>query len=120
MGAHQQRIADAVNIGGGSYTSDPIGMRGVYRASFQNTWTGTPTGTITLQGSNHRLAVDRPSEATWTTLTVSLTHGTANPAGSASNNLIVVINPPRWVRLVYAGAGAGGLSVDIDLDDAVD
>jgi len=126
MGAGQREYLSAADMSGGTVTGIPVGTRGCVKASFQSTWTGTPTGVIKLQGSNHRLAVDNPSDVrvAWTDLTVAASgiHGAANPAGAASatGQIQIVTFLPRFIRLVYTGAGAGALTVQLDLDDVAD
>jgi hypothetical protein len=118
--AHQVELQSALAVSGTTtYNSIPILTRATNKLSFQNSWTGTATGTLKYQGSNHRKAKDAPADAdvVWTDLTTTLTHGTANPAGTPSNNITILVNPPFVVRAVFvSSSGSGTWTCQLDQD----
>lgn len=123
MGAHQVELDAAYDIAAGARTTKSVLSRGAVKASFQNNWTGTVAGTFVFQGSNHRLAIDAPNDARviWTTLTVSLIHGTNPPAGAPASMIAIMTNLPYAIRQVFTpSGGAGLLATQLDLDDSFD
>lgn len=73
-------------------------------ASAQVSWTGTPTGTLTVQGSNDNV--------NWITLTAT---GITSPAGGASSTFVtvgpggnIVNNMTNYIRFVYTNASGSG------------
>jgi hypothetical protein len=79
--------------------------------SFQNTWTGTPTGAFTYQGSNDADPDNAPI-AGWMTVVPDVVG--AAPAGGASGNVSVFKVPPmRWYRQIYTNTGGVGVLVSI-------
>lgn len=73
--------------------------------SLQVAWTGTPTGTFTLQVSN----VPNPDESTDTDWKTSTEVTVVNPAGSASSFLVsTTASPHMKKRLKYVNASGSG------------
>ena len=87
----------SANIIGPSTTIDIMDQ-----VCYQVHWTGTPTGTINIQGS-----VDN---STWDTLDpASFTPPIINPAGSAGGQLInLALTPFPYIRLIYTAASGSG------------
>lgn len=85
-------------------TSDPTNIENLDHIAYQAVWTGTPTGSVTIEGT-----VDGD---TWTTITLDTT---ISAAGSADDALIVLNNLPFVsIRLKYtASSGSGTLNVNI-------
>lgn len=85
--------------------------------SYDIAWTGTPTGTFSVQVSNtFRQSPDGTitNAGNWTTLPSSSFSGTFPvPSGSASNGFIDVMGTEAYaIRLVYtAVSGSGSLTV---------
>jgi hypothetical protein len=84
---------------------------GSMELSLQMEWTGTPTGAITIQGSN-RAEPDETTDDDWFTITP--TTAPASPAGSASATFGEVNDVNcKWKRVKYVNAsGSGTLSGD--------
>lgn len=84
---------------------------GSWELSFQLSWTGTPTGAITVWGSD-KDQPDESSDADWFAITAS--PAPANPAGGASSTHGEVNDVNcKWKRLKYVNAsGSGTLSGD--------
>lgn len=84
------------------------------RVSMTCVWTGTPTGTLTLQVSNdYSIHADGTTSntGTWTSLSPTLT-----PAGSGGNGLFDIQTGAYAIRLVYtASGGTGSLNVTINI-----
>jgi hypothetical protein len=78
------------------------------RLSIQAVWTGTLTGTISVEGSDS--STDGVN-GSWTPLTVTL-HGT-QPAGSAGNFMIDPLTfAAAWIRIRWTFvSGAGNITV---------
>lgn len=73
--------------------------------SLQVMWTGTPTGTFTLQVSNKPNPIES-TDADWVTSTEVTV---VNPAGSASQFLVSTVNSPHMKkRLKYVNASGSG------------
>ena len=73
------------------------------RVGFQIVYTGTPTGSFSVEVSN--------DETTWQELTLSTA---VSAAGSAGNDFIDAETSAKFVRLVYtASSGSGSLDVHI-------
>lgn len=93
----------------GNITSAPVLASGASASvSFQNIFTGTPTGTFTYQGSNDIDPINNAITG-WTTVTPDV--APTNPAGAGGNTTAAFKVPYyRWYRQVYtAGGGAGTL-----------
>lgn len=91
-------------------TSAPVLASGANTSlSFQNIWTGTPTGTFSYEGSND---VDPINNAVvgWSAVTPDV--AAVNPAGAAGGTVAVFKVPYyRWYREKYTNAsGAGTLT----------
>jgi len=65
---------------------------------------GAPTGTFTIQGTNHPEQLD-PQTVTPTTGTLP------TPAGGPASAIVGIANAPRWVRVSWAGTGTGTFAV---------
>lgn len=92
----------------GDLTTAAIDVRSFPYAAIQAVWTGTPTGTFSVDGSIDN--VQNPSQVTnWFPTGTSVN----NPAGSADSTLINLQGVGfSWLRLSYtAGSGSGSLSV---------
>jgi len=86
--------------GSGTLSGDTVDIKGVDRVSFQTNWTGTLTGSFTIQVSN--------DDINWST---SAAVSSANPGGSPGAGLIEVETAAAYCRLHYAaGSGAGDIS----------
>lgn len=93
-------------------TSNPTNIIGLESVGYSVAWTGTPTGTFSVQISNDYAQTSTGSvynAGTWTTLTLS---GTPAASGSASNGYLDVYGcSAAWMRLVYtASSGSGNLT----------
>jgi tripartite-type tricarboxylate transporter receptor subunit TctC len=87
--------------GTNTYLTTPIEITPYQSCSFQPVWTGTPTGVITLQGSNDGVNFDDIAASVPT-----------QPAGSASHTLITVFGlPVKWIQLKYVNASGSGTLV---------
>lgn len=73
------------------------------RVAYQLTWTGTPTGSFTVEGSNDELV--------WVNLPLS---AAVSAAGSADDAVIEIETALKFIRLVYTrSSGSGNLDVHI-------
>lgn len=95
-----------------SLTSAPINIDQLSLVGFDIAWTGTPTGTFSIQVSNSH-TVDSGGNSlaagNWTTLTLSTS---VAAAGSADNAFIDIDSiSASWIRLVYTRtSGSGNLT----------
>lgn len=91
-------------------TSDRVLASGVGAGgclSFQNAFTGTPTGAFTYEGSNDN---DPDSAPVCGWIAQTPTVAGANPAGAAGGSVSVFVNPPmRWYRQKYTNSGGAGV-----------
>jgi hypothetical protein len=86
--------------------SQPINMEDIDNVGLETDWTGTPTGTFSLEASNQ---YDPETNPNATFKAVTLASAPANPAGSASGWLLDLNQIPfRWVRLRYTNASGTG------------
>ncbi len=74
--------------------------------SLQLAWTGTPTGTFTVQGSDKEIP-NEASDTDWYSITP--TQAPSNPAGSAAatSGRVNEFNS-RWKRIKYVNASGSG------------
>lgn len=85
--------------------------------SYDVSWTGTPTGVITIEVSNsYRQAANGTitNAGSWSSIPASLFQGNfPTPSGSAGNGFIDVFGTEAYaIRLVYtAASGVGNLTV---------
>lgn len=92
-------------------------LKNLTGASYDITWTGTPTGTFQVQVSNtYKLDAmgNIQNAGNWSTLPPSSFVGTYPvPAGSAGNGFLDIVGTEAYaVRLVYTAAtGSGNLTV---------
>jgi hypothetical protein len=86
-----------------SFNSAPLGIQYLDNVSLEMAWTGTPTGTIVIQGSN--------SQINWQPLT--LNPAITQPAGSASFYSVDLNQVGyAYIQVAYtAGSGSGNLTV---------
>lgn len=100
-----------------SFNGPPTNINGMPGISYDLAWTGTPTGTFSVQVSNSYAEDNNRnviSAGNWNTLPAGAFVGTLPaPSGSASNGFIDVLGTEAaWVRLVYtASSGSGNLTV---------
>lgn len=102
MALEVAKIADAVTMSGtNTITGNAIGLERASSSSFEFAWTGTPTGTLTVEVSN--------SGENWVNLGVSIT----GPAGSANQAFVSMVGLPfAAMRFKYVNAsGSGALTV---------
>lgn len=110
-------IHDGVMTGTTTVVSAAINMINVDNAGIEIAWTGTPTGTLSVQGSVSA-AIDQPSvTVAWNDLTFN--PAITQPAGSAGGYLINLNQFPfPYLRFKYVNAsGVGVLSVFLFLKD---
>jgi len=89
-----------------TYYSDITDVSSVLNPSYHLEWTGTPTGTFTVWGSNKENPV-AANDNDWfnPTLAVAINQ----PAGSASKDFVDLTSWPfRKVRLKYVNASGSG------------
>jgi hypothetical protein len=87
----------------GSITSPSTNILYMDRVGYQLSWTGTPTGTFSVEVSN--------DDAIWAPLTLSVP---ITAAGSADNAYIDVETAAKFVRVKYTvGSSTGTLQVAI-------
>jgi hypothetical protein len=94
-----------------SFNSAPTNIQQLSQIGYDIAWTGTPTGTFSVQVSNSYTqdsngVVENPGN--WTTLTLS---SAVTASGSAGNAYIDIDQlSATWMRLVYtAASGTGSL-----------
>jgi hypothetical protein len=80
-------------------------------ASFQPKWTGTPTGTFTVEVSNDYAPNSQSSTplnaGTWDNIGASIS---VNPSGSAGHTYIpIYASGAHFVRLTYTNASGSGV-----------
>lgn len=100
-------IINAANMTG-TINSEAIWLQSIYAYAIQASWTGTPTGDLSLEVSSD-VTNDPASVATWTTYT-----GTSqSTAGAAGNHMWDVTEAGhKWVRVKYVHtSGSGTLTV---------
>lgn len=91
----------------GSVTGAAYKVRWHPYLGVQFSWTGTPTGTISLEVSN----AASPGASDWTALTIS---GLVHPSGSAGSHYIELQLSATWIRAVYTRtSGSGTLTARI-------
>lgn len=84
---------------GGDITGTAMDISGLDNIGVQLVFTGTPTGTFTIQGSN--------DNTTWANITTSPT--TISASGSASDHLISLSGLPfHYLRVKYTRASSTG------------
>lgn len=90
--------------------SEVIDVRNSYAMAIQLYWSGTPTGTFSIQGSmNYNLSTlgsNVLNAGTWDDMGIT----TANsPAGSAGHTLIdITATGISWIRVVYTNSSGSG------------
>jgi len=92
----------------GNITSTVVDIRGISHIGVQFIFTGTPTGTFTIECSNDY--GENGSSATWEPITTS--PATISASGSAGDHLISLNSIPfGWLRAVYTfSSGTGTLN----------
>lgn len=107
-----------------SFTSEPTIVQKLSQISYECTWTGSATGSLSVQGSNDFSItpggmnfVQNPG--TWTSLILSYNGGdtTSIPiSGPTGNGIIDIASTGLYaVRLIYtAGTGTGSMTVTIN------
>lgn len=91
-----------------------LNVNGLDNLSFHTQWTGTTTGTLTLDGSNAETVQDpntrADSPSTRVTPSTIATLASGNPAGGASQVIFVVTSvATKWVRLVFTRSAGSGV-----------
>lgn len=116
MGSGRKNVLNAFPLVSGgdlsaNLTSDPVDMQYMDNAGISVAWTGTPTGTISIQGSLDYKPTDPPRAGNWFDLTFD--PALSQPAGS-SGSILVNVNqlPYPWLRVNYVSASGSG-NVDI-------
>lgn len=108
------RIVAATSMAS-TVTSPPTNVQYLDNVVYQAQWTGTPTGTFSVQGSlDYQQAVGGSviSAGTWVALPLSAAVTAAGSADQAEFDLNGI--PYPWIRLVYtASSGSGTLDVYI-------
>ena len=104
-------IPSGAMTGTTTITSQVFDVQSLEGAAFQPTWTGTPTGTLTVQVSLDY--VPSPSggtplnAGTWTNLGASIPQ---NPAGSAGNTYIpIYASCAAYIQLSYTNDSGSGV-----------
>lgn len=90
--------------GTNTYYSKMFGGFGAIGYDLMVKWTGTPTGTLTLQVSD-KPNPDETNDNDWVTTTET---AMTNPAGSASAFRVATITSPGKKRLKYVNASGSG------------
>lgn len=98
----------------GALTSQAIALTQVDNVAVQLAWTGSPTGTFTVQGSIDYVPLPGGGSSlnagTWTTITLPTTAATGGAAGTLLINMNDLGFP--WMRVVYTPtSGTGTLTV---------
>ena len=91
-----------------SLTSTIIDTRGLHALALQFVFTGTPTGTFTVQGSLDYCMdnVHTPNAGTWTALNID----PAPVASGASGNILIdlVAFGAPYIQVIYTSSGGAG------------
>lgn len=105
---HQVWNALAVT-GTNTYRGGKSSMKLLGKGSYQFLWTGTPTGTLTIQVSN-KPTPDDATDTDWTTLTLAV--AITQPAGAAGSEFVGLDGlEALWVRPRYVNASGSGAVV---------
>lgn len=88
-----------------TYYSKMFGGFGSESYDLQVVWTGTPTGTLTLQVSDKPNPVET-TDTDWVTTTET---AMTNPAGSGSSFRVATDHSPGHKRLKYVNASGSGV-----------
>lgn len=100
MQASKQPVAVS---GTNTYLSLPIGIKNTDIIGIQLVWTGTVTGTFTIQHSPDGVSYD----------SIVLSPIITQPAGSAGHwSVVLQFDPFQWVQVKYVNASGSG-TVDI-------
>lgn len=93
-----------------SITSDTINLENILYLAIQAIWTGTPTGTIKLQGScDTGTTIAGNTEGAGVSNWTDIASATLAPGGSASSGFIELKETGmKWARLVYTRSGGSG------------
>lgn len=88
----------------GNLASTAIDMLSLPFGAIELVWTGTPTGTFSIDGS-----IDNVPSATQVVNWYPTNTDVNNPAGSSSSTLVNLIGIGfRWLRVSYARTGGSG------------
>lgn len=83
-----------------------LDMRSWTAGTLAMIWTGTPTGTFTIEGSPDNLLNASPL---WIDISGLLSVTLSQPAGAAGNNVIDIGRTGLpWVRITYVNSGSTG------------
>ena len=100
------KIIDAVSMGA-SITSSAFNSQFLNDIAVQMVFTGTPTGTFTLEGSIDHAEQNGvvTNAGTWTTIALD-----AMPASGAAGNILVNLTNIAfpWIRIVYTRVSSTG------------
>lgn len=90
-----------------SFSSQPVSIQYMDRCCIEIVCTGTPTGTVTLQGSTDYVPNVSPSTANWFDISLNL----VALAGSAQNYVIDMLETSiPWIRVNFAySSGTGNM-----------
>lgn len=95
-------------MGVATINSLPTNVQQLTMGSYSMVWTGSPTGTFSIQGSNDytQNSSGVVNAGTWNTLPVTTT---VTASGSAGNGIYdIALTGILWLRLVYTGTGGSG------------
>lgn len=93
----------------GTVTSLPTNLQQMPEVSYDVSWTGSPTGTFSVQVSNTYVQNVDGSVAVagnWNSIVLSITPTASGSAGTAFINVAEMAG--LWVRLVYTPTGGTG------------
>jgi hypothetical protein len=91
-----------------SINSLPTNVQELSLGSYSMVWTGSPTGTFSIQGSNDytQNSAGTVNAGTWDTLPVSVT---VSATGSPGNGIYdIALTGILWLRLVYTASSGSG------------
>jgi hypothetical protein len=92
-------------------TGTPVLIESSHGVSWTMRWTGTPTGTFSVEVSNEYDPQTNPSPSDWTQLTLTIPSG-VNPAGAypaAGSGIDVAPTSFKWIRLCYTNSASTGV-----------
>ena len=94
-------------------TSDPIWLGHIVNYSIQVVYTGTPNGTLKLQGSNDQGANDTSLSTATITNWTDIPSSSIAVSAAGSSLLLDKDCGYRWVRLVWTDSASGASSITV-------